>query len=106
MQLRMTYQTKLVLEAARQMGHGTNADILVYARQNIPEISATTVHRITGRLIKHGILRYGPEINGSRIIDANATPHDHFVCKECSGVKDIFLDDNARRQCPLPNAHT
>jgi Fe2+ or Zn2+ uptake regulation protein len=94
----MTYQTKLVLEAAKQMGHSTNSDILIYVRQNIPEVSATTVHRITTRLIKHGLLSYGPEMNGSRIVDANAMPHDHFVCKECSGIKDIIIAGNARQQ--------
>lgn len=91
--LRMTYQTKLVLEVATQLGHSTNSDILRYARNSMPDLSATTVHRITTRLIKNGLLQYGPELHDARIIDANINSHDHFVCKACSGIKDIYLDN-------------
>jgi Fur family peroxide stress response transcriptional regulator len=96
--LRMTYQTKLVLDVAKQLGHSTNSDILNYARKTIPELSATTVHRITTRLISHGLLQYGPDLHESKVIDANISKHDHFVCKACSGIKDIYLQDSVKAQ--------
>jgi Fur family peroxide stress response transcriptional regulator len=65
-------------------------------RKILPEISATTVHRITSRLIQRGALAYGPEINGSRLVDINIKPHDHFICDGCMGVKDILIPDNLR----------
>lgn len=94
----MTHQTKMVLEAARELGHGTNADILNMVRTTMPDLSATTVHRITARLVGAGLLNYGPDINGSKIIDANTIPHDHFICESCSGIKDIQISEKSRKE--------
>lgn len=102
---RMTYQTKLVLDITKKLGHSSNADILMYARKTMPELSATTVHRITARLINNGYLQYGPELHDSRIIDANLSKHDHFVCKACNGIKDIYLEDTVREQIRSQVSH-
>jgi len=96
MSLRMTPQTKLVLSTAKKLGHASNADILKVVRHNMPDISATTVHRITTRLIINNMLSYGPEVGGSMIIDANTEVHDHFLCKACDGIKDIKIKGEAR----------
>lgn len=98
MQLRMTHQTKLVLEIAQEFGHATNAQILEAVRQKLPDLSATTVHRITTRLVTAGLLSYGPEIKGSKIIDANTDMHDHFVCESCDGVKDVYISSQSRQE--------
>lgn len=96
MQLRMTQQTRRVLFAARSLGHATNAQILAAVKAQLPDLSATTVHRITTRLIRAGLLAYGPEINGAKIIDANTQPHDHFICDACSGIKDVHISQHSR----------
>ena len=97
MPIRMTQQTKLVLATVKKFGHATNSTILTYADKKMPGLSATTVHRITARLIANGYLSKGPQINNSAIIDANITPHDHFVCFKCGGVKDITLPTSIRK---------
>jgi Fur family transcriptional regulator, peroxide stress response regulator len=96
MQLRMTHQTRQVLFVARQLGHATNADILTKVREELPDLSATTVHRITTRLISAGLLANGPELNGAKIVDANTSPHDHFICEACDGIKDINISAQSR----------
>jgi Fur family transcriptional regulator, peroxide stress response regulator len=96
MQIRITHQTKVVQQAALKFGHSTNAQILAESRKRLPDISATTVHRITSRLIKRGLLSEGPELNGAKIIDSNTTPHDHFVCEACFGIKDVTLPKGLR----------
>mgnify|MGYP003605142768 CR=1 FL=1 len=98
MQIRMTQQTRRVLFAARSLGHATNSQILLQVRLQMPDLSATTVHRITNRLIKAGLLTNGPELNGSRIIDANVKPHDHFICEACNGIKDIHISKHSREK--------
>lgn len=98
MSLRMTHQTKQVLFSARKLGHATNAAIQHDVQKQLPDLSATTVHRITTRLIDNGLLALGPELNGSRIIDANAAPHDHFVCEKCDGIKDIVISEHSRKE--------
>lgn len=90
--LRMTPQTNAVLAVAQRLGHGTNQTILVEVRKIIPDLSATTVHRITNRLISAGILANGPEVHGVRLVDANTMPHDHFMCSGCDGIKDIKIN--------------
>jgi Fe2+ or Zn2+ uptake regulation protein len=94
----MTHQTKLVLEIAQELGHATNAQILESVRLKLPELSATTVHRITTRLVSAGLLTYGPDSNGSKIIDANTDMHDHFVCETCNGIKDVYISAQSRQE--------
>ena len=94
--LRMTPQTIAVLSATRQLGHGTNLTILMEVRKSLPELTATTVHRITNRLIANKILAYGPELHGVRLVDANTIPHDHFMCSGCNGIKDIKINPQIR----------
>lgn len=97
MPIRMTQQTKLVLSTVQKFGHLTNSTILIYVNKKMPGLSATTVHRITNRLIVNGYLSRGPHINNASIIDANIAPHDHFVCYKCGGVKDITLPKEIRK---------
>jgi Fur family transcriptional regulator, peroxide stress response regulator len=93
---RMTPQTKAVVEYVNQSGHATNKQILLSIRSNFPNLSATTVHRITQRLISAGLLARGPEIEGSTTVDSNLRAHDHFICKNCNGLKDININDVIR----------
>lgn len=94
--LRMTPQTIAVLQVAQQLGHANNLQILVKVRQNFPTLTPTTVHRITSRLIENGLLAAGPQINGARLIDANTTVHDHFLCSDCDGIKDFNINSSVR----------
>jgi Fe2+ or Zn2+ uptake regulation protein len=93
---RMTPQTKAVIEYVNRCGHATNKQILTSIRSNFPNLSATTVHRITQRLVLAGLLARGPEIEGSMIVDSNLMAHDHFVCKNCNELKDIYINDVIR----------
>ena len=96
--LRMTPQTLLVLKIAKKLGHGTNAEILDKSLATLPSLSPTTVHRITKRLIENGLLSEGPKINGQILVDANTVPHDHFLCNDCNGIKDLTINSSIRDQ--------
>ncbi len=89
---RDTKYSKELLSAIGDLGHATNAELLVQLRSVFPEVSATTVHRATARLAdrgkvleapvsKHGCLRY----------DSTTTPHDHFICSVCDGIRNINI---------------
>ncbi len=97
-QIRMTPQTITVLKIARQFGHSTNLDILNESLKTFPSLSATTVHRITKRLIQSGLLAAGPKIKGQILIDSNTTAHDHFLCNDCQGIKDLTINPSIRCQ--------
>jgi Fur family peroxide stress response transcriptional regulator len=96
--LRMTPQTLLVLKIAKKLGHATNSEILEKSLATLPSLSPTTVHRITKRLIENGLLAEGPKINGQILVDANIFPHDHFLCNDCNGIKDLTINSSIRDQ--------
>lgn len=91
--MRITPQTKAVMKHLQEVGHATNLELLNALIPQFPDISATTIHRITKRLVGEGRISMllSPH-DGSAILDANATPHYHFVCQACGKVKDIQLD--------------
>ncbi|MEI6237730.1 MAG: transcriptional repressor [Candidatus Saccharibacteria bacterium] len=95
--IRITPQTKAVLEYVHKSGHATNRQILYELNKVFPNLSATTVHRITLRMVSCGMLAKGPEIEGSMTVDSNLKSHDHFICNNCEGLKDVILTAGLRR---------
>ncbi len=94
---RATKYTAAVREHMRRAGHATNADIIDVLRATYPELSATTVHRITARLVERGELRLAPSGRENVMrFDANVAPHDHFICEQCGLMKDAVLGEEVR----------
>lgn len=92
MSMRKTMQTQTVLEILTKLGHATNARLLEVVQADFPDISATTVHRITKRLVQErliGVTR--SPLDGSAMLDINPLPHYHFACQPCGKVEDIQL---------------
>lgn len=90
--MRITPQTTAVLEALTQLEHATNAALLTAVKSQFPELSATTIHRITKRLVQEkriGQLR--SPLDGTFLFDANPVAHYHFGCWPCGKVQDIKL---------------
>ncbi|PID99470.1 hypothetical protein CSA80_01780 [Candidatus Saccharibacteria bacterium] len=73
-------------------GHATNAAILNVMRSTFGNVSATTIYRVTARMLERGELRLAPPAPGNVMrLDARTTPHDHFVCEDCGMIKDVDL---------------
>lgn len=96
--IRLTPQTRAVLLTVKEMGHATNMQILIKLRAQFPNLTATTVHRITNRLIENNLLARGPEINGISLIDSNLAQHDHFICTACDGARDVNISQKVRKE--------
>lgn len=95
---RVTKYSKAVLEVLGLKHHATNSELLLELRKIYPELSATTVHRVTSRLVAQSKIAEAPaDVHGSMRYDANCTPHDHFVCMHCGGIRDL---DVAERLIP------
>ncbi|MCA1807596.1 MAG: hypothetical protein LC687_07095, partial [Actinobacteria bacterium] len=70
--LRKTKYTDAVRTATTQLGHASNSDIIEMLRADYPDISATTVHRITTRLHDSGELSLAPsKEDGAMRYDSN-----------------------------------
>lgn len=92
MDARTTKYTQAVTDFVKQACHATNAQILAGLRHDYPVLSATTVHRITTRMVDRKELVAAPStLDGAARFDTNLTPHDHFHCLGCDQLRDIEL---------------
>lgn len=90
---RSTKYTRMVRDYLSEKGHASNAEIAEHIRLAYPEVSATTIHRITTRMVERKEAGLGPTTNDHALrLDANTLPHDHFQCVACDCVRDIQLD--------------
>ena len=89
---RTTKYTDAVKTYMRSAKHATNGQILEYLHITYPDLSATTVHRITTRMLERGDLLCAPPTSSklSRF-DFNVKTHDHFQCVNCDRLRDVEL---------------
>lgn len=84
-------------QALRNLRHATNGELLAVLHQEYPEVSATTVHRITARMLERGEVQLAPSGTGNVLrYDSNLQPHDHFMCTHCGAVRDAELGSAVR----------
>lgn len=94
---RTTQYVKDVENYLLEKGHLSNIEILEYLRTKYAAISATTVHRITTRLVERGKLSLAPATKSNAMrFDANTNAHDHFLCSSCDMLRDADVADNIR----------
>ncbi|HMS93483.1 MAG TPA: transcriptional repressor [Candidatus Saccharibacteria bacterium] len=96
---RTTRYVAAVRNALQEMGHASNAEILNKVKAQYPAVSATTIHRVTARLLERGEIRLAPTKRDNAMrFDDNAAPHDHFMCTVCEQLKDTMFDRSIRQQ--------
>lgn len=96
---RTTRYVTAVREVLNKMGHASNTEILDNVKELYPSVSATTIHRVTARLLERGEIRLAPTKKDNAMrFDGNATPHDHFMCTICEQLRDTVFDQPIRRQ--------
>jgi len=89
---RTTKYVVAVRELMSKLGHATNTELLSGLQDVYPDLSATTVHRITTRMVERGELQMAPSSHeNSMRFDANLHPHDHFLCERCGLLRDANL---------------
>lgn len=84
-----TTQTRTVLDALRRVGHATNATLHLEVAEALPELSLTSLHRITARLLERGEIGSLAADARTVVLDARPETHHHFVCNRCGGIVDI-----------------
>ena len=92
---RQTKYTKAVEKYFIKYNHTSNHQALDYLKDWYPNLTATTVHRITERMVKNHGLKLAPlTINQVKRFDSNLTIHDHFHCRNCDSLRDINLPNH------------
>jgi Fe2+ or Zn2+ uptake regulation protein len=90
---RKTPQTLLIKQLLTEKGHATNQELARLARQTFPNLTNTSVHRITTRLVDAKMASYAPNLSGLKVLDTNLNEHDHFYCLECDTLTDVKVTD-------------
>jgi len=96
-QRRRTKYSQAVHDIIVSLGHATNAEIAAKLRDDFDDVSDTTVHRVTKRLLADNIIGTAPSASdGSHRFDANISSHDHFECGHCDNLRDITIGNDIR----------
>ena len=74
--------------------HPTADVIYSNVREIYPKISLATVYRNLNLLAEMGTIRKVKGLNESEHFDADTSDHQHFICRQCGGVEDIYLNDS------------
>ena len=98
LQRRRTKYSQAVHDIIVELGHATNAVIATKLRNEFDDVSDTTVHRVTKRLVEDGVVGFAPAANdGSHRFDENTELHDHFECAHCDRLRDISIGNDIRK---------
>ncbi len=90
---RTTKYVSSVKKYLSKVGHASNLDILQALKTDYPNVTATTIHRITDRLVDLGQLTMAPysSRHNAMRFDNNLVGHDHFKCQNCDRLKDVKI---------------
>ncbi len=72
--------------------HPTAETVYLNIREQLPNISLATVYRNLSVLADIGQINKISTGTGPDRFDANITPHNHFICKDCGAVIDLEMD--------------
>ncbi|HEY9375882.1 MAG TPA: Fur family transcriptional regulator [Jiangellaceae bacterium] len=87
---RLTPQRELVLEAVRQLDHGSPEEILTRVRQSAQGVNISTVYRTLELLEKLGLVSHTHLGHGAPAYHATTEPdHVHLVCRNCERVMQV-----------------
>ena len=92
---RNTKYVSAIKSYLNNVGHATNLDILKVLKKTYPKVTATTVHRVTERLVKNNEFKIAPtSLGNSMRFDINNSDHDHFMCHDCERLRDVIIPES------------
>ena len=91
--MKITYQRLVIFkEIAASREHPDAETIYRRVRRKLPTVSFDTVYRATATLEKLKVISR-LHIQSDRMrLDANTEPHQHFVCRRCGMVRDVYMN--------------
>ena len=94
---RITRQLTAVYQVIQgDPSHPSAEEIFQRARQVLPHISRGTVYRNLQRLVDEGKIRVFYSDERIARYDPTLKEHDHFICQQCRGVEDVWLERDRR----------
>lgn len=90
---RVTLQREIILEALDSLsGHFTPEEVYARFRDRFPQVNVSTVYRTLELLEEAGLVSHTHFDNGvAKWHLAEATPHQHLVCRQCRREEELDL---------------
>ena len=102
--LPVTIQRRAVFEAILdRQDHPTAEKVYRAVRQDLPQISRMTIHRILGTFVSLGLVAKTCHPGSAARFDPNLRQHHHLVCLYCGRI--IDLEDRRLNRIPWPKVH-
>jgi Fe2+ or Zn2+ uptake regulation protein len=99
--LPVTIQRRAVFEAMLDhRDHPTAEQVYAVVRDDLPQISRMTVHRILGTFVSLGLLAKACHPGSAARYDPNLHQHHHLVCLDCGRIIDV--EDPRLNKLPWP----
>jgi len=90
---RFSRQREEILKTLKATKSHPTADwIYLQAKKKIPKLSLGTVYRNLNNLHLKGAIRKLQLGTPFDRFDADTSPHQHFICKKCGKIYDLFMD--------------
>jgi len=100
----VTIQRRAVFEAILDRAdHPTTEQVCRAVRQNLPQISRMTVHRILGEFVALGLVDKTCHPGSAARFDPKTRPHHHLVCLGCGAILDV--EDPRLDRIPRPQVN-
>jgi Fur family peroxide stress response transcriptional regulator len=85
----ITSQRRIILESLAERQDHPTADLLFEAvREQLPEVSRTTVYRVLEMLVRLGVAQLINSPLAKARFDADTERHHHMICLACNAVLD------------------
>ncbi|MDD3179876.1 MAG: transcriptional repressor [Opitutaceae bacterium] len=103
--LPVTHQRRAVFAAILERSdHPTAEQVYMAVRQDLPQISRMTVHRILGTFVSLGLVAKTCHPGSAARFDPKVHPHHHLVCMDCGAILD--LEDPCLDKIPWPKVNS
>lgn len=102
--LPVTIQRRAVFETILQrQDHPTAEQVYRAVRQDLPQISRMTVHRILGTFVSLGLVIKTCHPGSAARFDPKIQQHHHLVCLDCGTIIDV--EDPRLNRIPWPKVN-
>ncbi|HVP35613.1 MAG TPA: transcriptional repressor [Terriglobales bacterium] len=90
---RFSRQREEILKILKETkSHPTAEWVYFQAKRKLPRLSLGTVYRNLNDLYQNGAIRKLRMGTPFDHFDADTSPHQHFICKKCGRIYDLFID--------------
>lgn len=91
---RNTIQKRVILDVLKSnKTHPTASKLCQLVKEKYPNIGQATIYRNLKSMKENGDIIVIPSKNNINRYDGDISKHNHFICKKCGDVIDIYINE-------------